>query len=420
MRHLLILAAHLALAAAPSGARPPANIVTFLIDDMDLERYAFYPRLDAGAAWQLQVHMSGGGCRGGANCTYSAPAIAAMGARGARFLGAHVPVSVCTPSRYSILTGRLPSSSPFYSATIRGHISSQVDVSWNTWITQGYRPEWRPCCGPGVPQPCAPARMFGCNRRAKTLGSMLQEHNYFTGFVGKWHLSPGGGELGAYFMGQHGRFPSVITPETIAAAADLQAGYTAVREAFLSEPVKASGFNYTGALALGNVVELTSMGLGVHNMDWEAEAGLRFLDLAHEHVAAGRARGYFLHLCTTLTHSPGPSRGVCADPRLTEGGVVSTPPVGLPSRESVMARTGGSRCGWQEYDAVHTLWVDDAIGALMAKLRALGDEENTLFIALADHQRVGKGTLYHGIRTRALLQNPLVPLPCHLPVWSLA
>lgn len=36
----------------------------------------------------------------------------------------------------------------------------------------------------------------------------------------------------------------------------------------------------------------------------------------------------------------------------------------------------------------------------------LGVEANTLFIALADHQRVGKGTLYHGIRTPMVLQWP--------------
>ena len=37
----------------------------------------------------------------------------------------------------------------------------------------------------------------------------------------------------------------------------------------------------------------------------------------------------------------------------------------LPPRATLMARTGGERCGWQEYDAVHTLWVDAAIGALV-------------------------------------------------------
>ena len=39
-------------------------------------------------------------------------------------------------------------------------------------------------------------------------------------------------------------------------------------------------------------------------------------------------------------------------------------------------------------------------------MRAIGHEEHTLFIVLADHQRLGKGTLYHGIRTPMVLQFP--------------
>ena len=91
------------------------NVLVFLIDDLDLERIPFYSRLDAGAAAQKSSQAEGYSCKhGSANCTYAAPSIEAIGAAGVRFLGAHVPISVCTPSRYAILTGRLPSSSPFY------------------------------------------------------------------------------------------------------------------------------------------------------------------------------------------------------------------------------------------------------------------------------------------------------------------
>ena len=407
MTRLLLACTTLLFSLHDTAADTKANIVSFLIDDMDLERIPFYPRLDAGAAWQLQVHRSSGGCHtGAANCTYSAPNIDAIGARGARLLGGHVPVSVCTPSRYALLTGRLPSSSPFYSATFRGHSTAQVDISWNTWVEQGARDDWKPCCGPGVPAPCATARMYGCTRRSKTLGSMLQAAGYFTGFVGKWHLSPMPGELDLWHKGRHGKFPEKIDASTEAAAAALQVPYAAAREEFFSPKVRQTGFNYTGALSVGNVVDLSNLGLGLHNMDWEAQAGVNFLDLAHAHVAAQRASGYFLHLCTTLTHSPGPGRGVCGDPRLSQGGLLPEGVDVLPSRASVMSRTGGQRCGFPEYDNSHTLWVDDAIGALLGKLRALGDEEKTLFMVLADHQRVGKGTLYHGIRTPFVLQFP--------------
>ena len=55
---------------------------------------------------------------------------------GVRFLGAHVPVSVCTPSRYALLTGRLPSSAPFYSGTRTGHFDAEGTVDTRQSVSQ--------------------------------------------------------------------------------------------------------------------------------------------------------------------------------------------------------------------------------------------------------------------------------------------
>ena len=190
--------------------RSRPNVIIYLIDDMDLERVPFYPRLDYGAAMQLDVHFKGHACHvGAANCTYSAPHIESIGQRGVRFLGAHVPVSVCTPSRYSLLTGRLPSSAPFSSGTKAGRLDSEgaVDVSWNTFMTQGGG------------NPCTHAQLaagrIGCVRRAQTIGDMLQPASYFTGFVGKWHLSSTPASMHAYMRGEHGRLST--EPNTTAA-----------------------------------------------------------------------------------------------------------------------------------------------------------------------------------------------------------
>ena len=238
----------------PSDAAVP-NVVTFLIDDMDLERISFYPRLDAGAKEQHRVHLLG--CKY-TNCTYSTPHVEGVGERGVRFLGAHVPAPVCTPSRYSVLTGRLPSSSPFYSGTKMGRtrctptpcalplsallipctvcgtgtkmgrVSAQVDVSWNSWVEQSLPHARLPCCGPGVPKPCAdPHKNFMmCRRQAHTLGSMLQAARFFTGFVGKWHLTSPSTELNLFHKGAHGKFePARVTDATFAAQAELR-GHT--------------------------------------------------------------------------------------------------------------------------------------------------------------------------------------------------
>ena len=379
------------------------NVVVVLIDDLDLERIPIYARTDPLAASQLEVHLQGGGCKHGANCTYTAPAMESVGDRGVRFQGAHAPVSVCTPARYSILTGRLPSSSPFYSGTKKGLSPPQTDVSWNTWIQQGNEGH-KLCCGPGVPKPCNPPRLYGCLRQAKTLGSMLQKAGYFTGFVGKWHISPPTSSLKRYHKGTYGVLQVDRKGEEAERVATLNKELAATREE-LQTYVQRNGFNWTGALAEGNVIDATNLGVGVHNIDWEADAALHFLDTAVEKVTAYYARAFYLHFSTTLTHSPGPKQGICADPRLCLGGLLSQAPSVLPSRESILQRTGGG-CGWYEYDTSHTIWLDEAVSALLTRLRLLKQEENTLFMVTADHQRVGKGTLYHGVRIPLLLQWP--------------
>ena len=344
-----------------------------------------------------------------------------------RFLGAHVPVSVCTPPPGTPLTGRLPSSSPFFSGTRLGKSTAQVDVSWNTWIEEAPA-DLRDDTSLLRPWRAAPVRTVDAHvwlRAAQQdARSMLQASaNYFTGFVGKWHLSSMPYQLNGFRSGREGHFPSRVTDATAAAAAaQLQRRFSEARETHFAPLVRRAGFNYTGALSVGNVLDWSALGAGVHNMDWEAQAGLEFLDLAASHVAAGRAAAYYLHLCTTPPTRRDPIAASARTRVCRPAGCARLGADGaLPPRASILARTGATQaCARAEHDAAHTLWVDDAVGALLGKLRSLGDEENTLFIVLADHQRVGKGTLYHGIRTPMVLQFPArVPGGQTLPASTL-
>jgi len=71
---------------------------------------------------------------------------------GIRFLDAHSPSAVCTPTRYSLLTGR---------------------YCWRTWLQRGV-------VGGYTPPLIDPGR--------ETLASMLKRRGYKSGFFGKWHL----------------------------------------------------------------------------------------------------------------------------------------------------------------------------------------------------------------------------------------
>jgi len=80
------------------------------------------------------------------------PHIDRIAAEGARFSDAHAPASLCSPTRYSLLTGR---------------------YSWRTRLQKGVlMPYERPLIEPSRP----------------TLASFLRSQGYGTVYIGKWHL----------------------------------------------------------------------------------------------------------------------------------------------------------------------------------------------------------------------------------------
>jgi arylsulfatase A-like enzyme len=112
----------------PAGNRP--NIVYILADDMGLGDVSAY---NPAAAW-------------------STPNIDRLAQGGMRFTDAHSSSAVCTPSRYSIITGRY---------AWRSRLKSRVAF--------GYSP---PIIEPG----------------RLTVATMLKQQGYATAMIGKWHL----------------------------------------------------------------------------------------------------------------------------------------------------------------------------------------------------------------------------------------
>ncbi|MCZ6632250.1 MAG: sulfatase-like hydrolase/transferase, partial [bacterium] len=80
------------------------------------------------------------------------PNLDRMAEQGVRFTDAHAPSAVCSPTRYSVLTGR---------------------YCWRTRLTRGVLG--------GLDTPLIDADRL-------TVGKMLQEKGYQTACVGKWHL----------------------------------------------------------------------------------------------------------------------------------------------------------------------------------------------------------------------------------------
>lgn len=121
------------LAAQASATRDRPNIVVILADDM------------------------GSGDPGAYNSASRVPTphLDRLAGEGMRFTDAHTPSSVCTPTRYGLLTGR---------------------YAWRTRLKSGVTWGYDPLL-------IEPGRM--------TVASLLKQHGYRTAAFGKWHLGLG-------------------------------------------------------------------------------------------------------------------------------------------------------------------------------------------------------------------------------------
>src|SRR6056297_2512738 len=89
------------------------------------------------------------------NAAFKTPSLDRLAAQGMRCTDAHSSSAVCTPSRYSVLTGR---------------------YCWRTWLQ-----EWV-IHGHGKPL---------IEKERKTLADVFKQNGYATAAVGKWHLGLG-------------------------------------------------------------------------------------------------------------------------------------------------------------------------------------------------------------------------------------
>ncbi|MDE0104100.1 MAG: arylsulfatase [Bryobacterales bacterium] len=129
---LLTLAVAAGAVSAACGVPSRPNIVFILADDLG------YGDLSSYGATAIRT-----------------PNIDRLGEEGVLFTDAHSPSSVCTPTRYSFLTGR---------------------YCWRTWLTRSALSS----DGPLLIEEGRP-----------TVASLLQSAGYFTAHIGKWHLGFG-------------------------------------------------------------------------------------------------------------------------------------------------------------------------------------------------------------------------------------
>lgn len=337
---LTLFGLHSAHAASP-------NIVFFITDDQSWDSLGFMGG---------KVHT---------------PRLDAIAKEGLLLTDFNVTSTVCSPSRYSFLTGRYAGrcEGPAFLAEHPPGDQTQVENI-------------------GELEP------DGWN-----LAKILQRHGYNTGFVGKSHI------LRHDWLNEHGP-PKARALETYPPDADprdpeIHAKMQRNHQRWCRE-VRKYGFDYADGVYGANLRELQCEALNVHNLDWTVDKACHFLE-------ANQNRPFFLYFSTTLHHGPAPWAtrfSLEADPRMTGEGFVPDGFDVLPSRQDVLRRN--REAGFKDRDA-YALWLDDGVGAILDKLEALGIAKNTLFIFVPDHGsfRHGKATLYeYGMRVPMLLRWP--------------
>ena len=318
----LTLLSFLSYLIALSAAEKP-NIIFFLVDDYEKPETSPY---------------------GGNVLT---PNLDRLAAEGMLFNNAYVTSTVCTPSRYTMLTGR--------------YAGSSTAKEFLTFFPKGRQ--------------SMPGFNVSLEQDNMNVGNVLARNGYATGFVGKYHV---GLEHDEGFFKEAGLFN---IPKNIEYTDELnQHKYR--NEKIHRKLIKDRGFTWAKNIYWGNLKDPFKG----HNPEWTTAAAIEFIE---EH----KDQPFYLHVCSTLLHGPnGEWHNSLLNRELVTGeGMIEKPIKSQPSRASVMKRIKAA--GLTENEAGY-LWMDDGIGVILDKLDELGIADNTIFLFVSDHGSSGKGSLF--------------------------
>jgi len=301
------------------------NIILFITDDQDKHSIGAY---------------------GGSSLT---PNLDRMAREGMVFHQAYVSSTVCTPSRYSFLTGRYAGRS--YSRRYEDECPRRM---------QGF-----------------PSFNMELEQDNMNVGAVLQRSGYATGYVGKFHVGPDikrpeeYEKLGLRYVAKD----APANAETTAAFRHNERWY----RRFLKE----KGFSWTKHIYWGNL----QGPFNHHNPEWTIDAALEFIDQNKE-------RPFYLHYCTTLTHGPDKSwSNSMQHPRVSGEGMLDEVPGVMTDRKALLKQLQDNGLDPEQGHAGYAQ-VDDSIGAILRKLDELGLADNTLIVFTSDHGSNMKGSLF--------------------------
>ena len=316
------------IALCVGAARRP-NIIVFLTDDQDKESIGAY----GADVWT--------------------PNLDRLAQEGMLFHNAFVTSTVCTPSRYSFLTGRYASRS-----------------THSTFLHQ---------CPEGMQ--AFPAFNVGLETDNLNVGAMMKAAGYRTGYVGKFHAS---GIEGLRTPKDYAKFGMEFLPKNSKESPETTEIFRK-NEMATRKLLTDRGFDWAKNIYLGNMVRPYHS----HNLEWTIDAALEFIEESKD-------KPFYLHFCTTLVHGPDAEWHRSIQKPLVSGeGQLDAPiePEGMLSRKEILAELEKRGLNPEEGHAGYS-WVDAGVGAILTKLKKLGIDDNTLVIFTADHGSNKKGSMW--------------------------
>jgi arylsulfatase A-like enzyme len=283
---------------------------------------------------------------------------------GIRFDRAYVAASMCTPSRFALLTGKYPGRCAHPEFKKSYPEDQPYVIAWNTFL-DGNLP---------------------------TIPSLLSGSGYFTGMAGKWHIGklPEGKPIP-----QFSQLEKMDDPE-------VQRKLQEYQETVISEVKRISGFDYASSVLWGNFDGFIFEPLRYHNFPWITHGAIRFLELAKK-----QDKPFFLYVATTAVHGPGHADTFNKDLRYTlEGRIDEIQKYALPSDS--MKRQLEALPGPLRHRYAGMACLDNHFYHVMKKLNELALDNNTVVLFMADHNvEPGKATCYEkGIHVPFIMDWP--------------